>query len=342
MKDQRWRCVGLAVVLAVCGMLGVALAAEEVQDAPMGQLWTERPVLPWDSQAVGEGDWAGLLDAKLDISRRGKEGETRHYRIRRENVMYDRIGHPASRTLAQATIERRLLRETEPGWWAERVTWTDFKAHSTQAPGEVPAPQEVPGAAGLSYEFLPKAFDYVNIPADFSGIADPMAAYLVKVMAMDLMGFDALTTALRDRSGDAVQVGMTSIDPRWQQGIDITQPTSVDPAGRYLLNELIVSVAGVTRRGGQPCLLVWFAAEGNDVNHDFSAGPVTMKFRGTEHFWGEMAISLRDGHVVGGELRGPLPWKMEMGMGGQPPQEMPVFGVIQQVSVWEVPAPPAQ
>lgn len=328
----------LALVLVVCAVLAVAkptLAAEG--PAATGQLWTERPVLPWDEQAVGKGEWASLLDRKLDLSRRGKAGETRRYRVRRENVMYDRIGQPLTRMLAEGLVERTLLRETEPGVWTERITWLKFASHNTQVPGEVPAPQEVAGAAGLSYEFAPKTFDYVNIPADFSRIQDSMAAYLIKVMAMDYTGFDALAAMVRPGAA-ATGIGATHIEPRWQQGIEITRPAAADTVGRYLLSEMIAAVAGVTRRNGEPCALIWFAAEGNNVEHDFTTGPVTMKFRGTEHFWGEVAVSLRDGRVVGGELRGPLPWRMEMGLGGEAPKEMPTYGVVQQVSVWEVPA----
>jgi hypothetical protein len=31
---------------------------------------------------------------------------------------------------------------------------------------------------------------------------------------------------------------------------------------------------------------------------------------------------------------------MEMGFGGQPPKEQPIGAIIQQVSMWEVPASP--
>jgi hypothetical protein len=336
MRAVYWCGVAMAVLLCVTG---AAWAADpEPAKVPAGQLWSARPVLPWDGQPVAAGQWAPLLDAKLDISRRGKAGEIRRYRIHRENVMYDRVGQPASRMVAEATIERTLLRESQPGWWTERITWTQFAAAQTQGPEAMPVPAEVPGAAGLSYEFDPKAFDYVNIPADYSRIQDPMGGYLMKVLGMDLTGFDALLHVLRRSFGDTVQIGDTKLEPRWQEGLDITDAAAQKTVTSYQLSDMVVSAAGVTRRSGEPCLLIWFAAEGNDVKSDLGAGPVTMRFHGTEHFWGELAVSLNDGRVVGGELRGPIPWRMEMGMNGQPPAEMPVYGVVQQVSVWEVPA----
>jgi hypothetical protein len=342
MRANRWSSVGAVLAVVVCSMLGPRAGAASAGALPEGQLWAERPRLPWDEEAVTKGQWAKCLDAKLDLSRRGKVGETRRYRIHRENMMYDPIGRPASRMVADGTIERVLLRETEPGRWTERFTWTQFAAGQGQGPTEAPVPQEVAGAAQLSYEFSPKTFGYVNIPADFSGIQDPVAAYLIKVVAMDLSGFDALANTLRTAPDEPVQIGMTKVEPRWQQGIDITQATSKDTAGRYRLGEMTVSVMGITRRNGEPCALIWFGAEGNDVSHDFSAGPMAMSFHGTEHFWGEMAVSLEDGHIVGGELRGPLPWVMKMGMNGEEPKQMPVAGVIQQVSLWEIPAEAAK
>ncbi len=342
MRAIRWCLVGAVLAVAVCSVLGPGAGAASAGTLPEGQLWAERPRLPWDEQPVSKGEWARCLDAKFDLSRRGKVGETRRYRIHRENVMYDSIGHPANRMVADGTVERVLLREAEPGWWTERFTWTQFAAQQGQGPTEAPTPEEVPGAAGLSYEFSPKSFDYVNIPADFSGIQNPMAAYLIKVMGMDFSGFDALANTLRIAFRDRVQIGMTKIEPRWQQGADITQATSKDTAGRYRLGEMTVSVMGITRRNGEPCALIWFGAEGNDVSHDFSAGPMAMNFHGTEHFWGELAVSLKDGHVVGGELRGPLPWVMKMGMNGEEPKQMPVAGVIQQVSLWEIPVETAK
>jgi hypothetical protein len=127
--------------------------------------------------------------------------------------------------------------------------------------------------------------------------------------------------------------------PRWEQTLAIGKATKQGEAGQYRLGELIVSAAGVTRRNGEPCLLLWFSADGNEVRQDVSNEQMTMRLHGTEYFRGEMAVSLLDGHVVAGELFGPLPWVMEMGFGGQPPTEQPAAGVIQQVSLWEVPAP---
>ncbi len=102
---QRHGVLWLALVLAVCAGWPVAKPALAAEDpVPTGQLWTKRPVPLWDGQAVGKGDWASLLDRKLDLSRRGKAGETRRYRIRRENLMYDRIGQPLTRTLTEGLV----------------------------------------------------------------------------------------------------------------------------------------------------------------------------------------------------------------------------------------------
>ena len=63
-----------------------------------------------------------------------------------------------------------------------------------------------------------------------------------------------------------------------------------------------------------------------------------MNMRSTEYFRGEITASLVDGRVVAMEIWGPLPCVMEMGFGGEPPTEQPIGAIIQQLSMWEVPA----
>jgi hypothetical protein len=283
-------------------------------------------------------DWSGLLDRKLDLARKGKVGETRWYEFRRENVMYDRTGKPANRMVTQGRIMRTLQREEQPGMWRERVEWRSFSVAQTQGPTQALALQDVPGAVGVGFDFFPTQFDYINIPADFSRTGNELTGYLMKVASMDVAGFDAIKMAVRERFGGAVQIGQTERTPRWQQSMQIGKATKEGEAGRYQLGELVVSAAGITRRNGEPCLLLWFSADGNEVTQNVSNEQMSMRMRGTEYFRGEMAVSLLDGRVVAGELFGPLPWVMEMGFGGQPSTEQPTSGVIQQVSLWEAPA----
>jgi len=349
-QKRTWWTV-LAVLGLAAGLLagGPGLAGAQAGEAtpvaraggqlPEGQVWAVPLVLPWDEQAVKSADWSQFLDRKLDLTRKGKAGETRWYEFRRENLMYARIGTPMNRMVAQGRVKRTLQREEQPGWWRERVEWTSFSVAQTQGATDAPAVQEIPGARGIGFDFFPKQFDYVNIPADFSGTGNDLSGYLMKVASMDTMGFDAIAMSVREASKDAVQIGQTTRMARWQESTHIGQVTKEGEAGQYRLGEMAVSVAGITRRNGEPCLVVWFQVDSSDVKQDVSSEQMTMRMHGTEYFRGEMAVSLLDGHVVAGELFGPLPWVMEMGFGGQPPKEQPIAGVIQQVSLWEVPAP---
>jgi len=331
--------VGAAV--AAAGLAGYAHGAASGQAAPQaaqiaqGQVWTYAPAMPWDKLAVKDEQWSKLLDQQFDLTRRGQAGEKRTYLIRRENLMHDRLGRPVNRMVAEARIVRTLLSAEQPGYWTERIEWQRFAAGQSQGPGDSPVLQESEQARGLSYEFSPHKFDYVNIPGDFGRIGNEMTGYLMKVVGMDFSGFDALLLAVRDTLGKP-EIGDAHQERRWEQATEIGRPSGAGTAGRYQLGEMRISVAGITRRNGEPGLLIWFSAEGNEVKQDMGNDQFRMRLHGTEYFRGEMAVSLLDGHILGGELFGPLPWVMEMGMGGQALKEMPIAGVMQQLSLWEV------
>jgi hypothetical protein len=84
------------------------------------------------------------------------------------------------------------------------------------------------------------------------------------------------------------------------------------------------------------CALIWYSAEGNSVKQEMNSPQLTLKMDGTEYFRAEIAVSLLDGHIVAGEVWGPVLSMMEVGQGGQTPKELPTTGVMQQVSLWEV------
>ncbi len=101
-----------------------------------------------------------------------------------------------------------------------------------------------------------------------------------------------------------------------------------------------VGVVGLTRFGGEPCVLIWLSMEGNKVSQNIATPQFSMNMQSTEYFRGELAASLLDGRLVSMELWGSLPCVMEMGFGGQPPTEQPIGAIVQQVSMWEIAATP--
>jgi hypothetical protein len=344
MRNVMQMCCLLMVFAGVLlGLTLPAAAAETPAALPDWQVWSQAPLFPWDDQAAATSPYSQALNAKLDLTRRGKAGDARVYRIRRENLQYDRAGKPLTRMVAEGTIRRTLLREESPGTWVERFAWERFAVANTSSPTEMPVPVEQPRAKGISYEYSPSHYDYVNVPADWSQVQDEMAGYLMKVIAMDFSGFDAVLLGAREKFGADLTIGKTDRAARWSEPMKIGKTNSSDTAAHYRLGEMVTTVAGLTRRSGEPCVLLWFSADGNDLVQDVSTPQVTMRARGTEYFRGEVAVSLRDGRVVGGEIFGPLPWVLEMGIGGQPAKEQPAAGVIQEVSVWEVlPTPTAE
>ena len=355
-KPCRWGCkafaryfdvrtpVGICVALLLLAAIVAAPAGEGQGTAPQppsdqSKVWGWWPIVPWDGGTVTASDWADALNKPFDLTRKGKAGEQHRYQIRRTNLTVDRKGKVANRMTAEGQLARTLVREAEPGVWVEHCEWERFAAAQGMGPNDYPTPKELPGARGISYQFAPRTFDYVNPPADFARVGNELNGYLLKVLTMDAMGWDSILLALRDEFHGKVRVGdtwrHTAFEP-W----DIKRVGGEGLVGRYQAGEMRVSIAGLTRFQGEPCVLVWFSMEGNDVTQDVDTPQFALNMQSTEYFRGELTVSLLDGHLVGMELWGPLPCVMEMGFGGQPATEQPIGAIIQEASMWEVPAAP--
>jgi hypothetical protein len=345
MRDARSRStLSMWVVVLLLAAMGAAGAAEG-ESAPAegtpdrSQIWGSWQVVPWDGQQAVGSPWADVLNRPLDLSRRGKAGERHRYQIKRVNLTVDREGKVVSRMVAEAQLLRTLVREAEPGIWVEQCEWERFATGMGMGPNDYPTPQDVPGAQGISYEFSPRTFDYVNPPAEFSRIEHEATGYMLKVLTMDAMGWDAVGLSVRDESGGTVHIGDMWRHTEWEPW-DITSVTGEGTVGQYHAGEMQIGIAGLTRVDGEPCVLIWFSMEGNVVTQNMDTPQVALDMRSTEYFRGEIAVSLLDGRVVAMEIWGPLPCVMKIGVGGQPATEQPIGAIIQQVSMWEVPAEP--
>lgn len=334
----RWSC-GLTCAVAV--LMGGARGQAAEGQMPSGQVWAEAPVQPWDETTATGEHWAQALNQEFSLARKGKAGEQHRYQFRRQNLLLDRQGRVMQRTVFEGALVRTLQEEKQPSIWAERLQWERFGMGQSQGPNNKPVVKELPGAKDFAFDFFPPTFNYLNPPGDYTRLGDPMAGYGLKVAMMDVCGFDALLMFMSEGM-HGLQIGQTVTSAPWQQGQAITATEGAAVAGQYSLGAMTVSVAGLTRRGGEPCLLLWFTAEGNDVTQDVDNPQIKMHMKATEYFRGTMAVSLRDGRVVGGELWGPLPGTLAMGFGGQPAAEQPTAGFMGQVSLWEMPAAAAQ
>jgi hypothetical protein len=338
--------LSICVVLLLLAATGAAVASEVESTAPQpspdqSKIWGWWPVTPWDDQPVAAPAWAEALNQPLDLTRKGKPGEQHRYQIKRINLTVDRQGKTLNRMVAEAELSRTLVREAEPGLWVEQCEWQRFATAMGMGPNDYSSPQELPNARGICFEFSPRTFDYVNPPADFARVGDELNGYLLKVLTMDAMGWDAILNALRDEFKGGIRIGDTWRQTSWEPW-DITRVGAEGLAGQYHAGEMQVSVAGLTRLHGEPCVIIWFSMEGNKVTQKVDNPMFAMDMRATEYFRGELAASLLDGHLIAMELWGPLPCVLQIGFGGQPPTEQPVGAIIQQVSMWEVPAAPQQ
>lgn len=342
MRDELSRVTLSICVVLLLAAMSAAAASEGKPEAlqprvDQSAIWGWWPVVPWDDRPVAVSGWAEALNRPLDITRKGKAGDQHCYQVKRVNVTLDRHGRAISRMVAEAELSRTLVREAEPGLWVEQCEWQSFATGMGTGPKDYPTPQELPGARGISFEFSPDTFDYINPPADFARVGDEMAGYLLKILTMDAMGWDGILHSLRECSGGKVRIGETSRRIEWEPW-DITSVTEERSVGRYHAGELQTSIAGLTRFRGEPCVLIWLSMEGNEVTQKMDTPQFAMDLQGTEYFRGEIAASLVDGRVVAMEISGPVPCVMKMGFGSQPLSERPIGAIIQQVSMWETSA----
>jgi|GEM_PF-1791217 len=325
-----------ALAAPAAGQSGQAISSPPKEES---KIWGWWPLMPWDNKPVTPSAWAKILNEPISLTRKGKPGEVRRYDIKRINLTVDREGRPLSRMVAEGRISRTLLREAEPGVWVEKCVWERFAAAQGLGPDSYPVPQDMLGEKRLSFEFSPRDFDYVNPPVDFASLGNELFGYLLKVLTMDAAGWDAVLLSLHDNSRGKVRIGSTWREVDWKPW-DITRVGGEGKVGQYQVGEMQVSIIGLTRSQGVPCVLIWISMEGNRVTQDMNTPQVSLKMRSTEYFRGELAASLLDGHLVAMEIWGPLPCIMEMGMGGLPSKEQPFGAIIQQVSMWEIPAGP--
>ncbi len=336
---KTWSAGCLLLALAVVA----APAAGQNEQAPSSpakgesKIWGWWPLVPWDAQPIKDPAWAKVLNEPIDLSRKGKAGDKLRYQIKRINLTVDREGKVLNRMVAEGRISRTLLREAEPGIWVEHCVWEKFAAAQGMKPDDYPVPQDLLGDKTIAFEFSPRTFDYINPPGDFESIGPEVFGYMLKVLTMDAAGWDAVLLSLRDEFGGKVRIGNLSRQVDWQPW-DISRVGGEGSIGQYHVGEMQLSVIGLTRFQGEPCVLIWVSMEGNRVTQKMDTPQVALNMKSTEYFRGEIAASLLDGHLVGMELWGPLPCVMEMGFGGQPPKEQPIGAIIQQVSMWEIPA----
>lgn len=333
------------IVCAVLVAAALALASSQTERAASqpaadrSKVWGWWPLVPWDNQPVTASAWADVLNRPFDLTRKSKSGTQHHYQIKRTNLTVDREGKVLNRMVAEGQLSRTLLREAEPGVWVERCVWERFAAAQGMGPKEYPTPKELLEGQGISFEFSPRTFDYINPPADFGRLGEDVAGYMLKVLTMDAMGWDAVLLGLRDEFGGKVHIGDTTRQTNWEPW-DISRVSGEGTVGRYQVGEMQVSVVGLTRFHGEPCLLIWISMEGNEVTQKMDTPQLALDMKSTEYFRGEIAASLLDGHLMAMELWGPLPCVLKMGFGGQPAKEQPIGAIIQQVSMWEIPVAP--
>jgi hypothetical protein len=329
------------VVLVLAASAVPVLCQAQVEESQKPQdksmIWGWWPQVPWDDRLVTASTWADVLNKPIDLARKGEPGDQHRYQIKRINLTVDRQGKIMNRMVAEGELSRTLLREKEPGIWIERCKWERFAAAQGMGVKDYPELQELPNAQGLTFEFFPRTFNYINPPIDFSQVGNEAMGYLLKVLTMDAAGWDSILMAFRDEFGGKVRIGDTLRQTDWKPW-DITSVNDESSVGSYHMGEMQISIVGLTRFHGEPCVLIWFSMEGNSVIQNMETPQFTMDLNSTEYFRGELAASLVDGHLVAMELWGPLPCVMKMGFGDNPPTEQPIGAIIQQVSMWEIPS----
>jgi len=228
------------------------------------------------------------------------------------------------------------IEEVSSGRWAEELEWQSFSIGQSFGPGPVAQLSEVEGARGIRYPFVFGEFDHVNVPGDFGRLGDGLHAHLMKILAMDATTFDAVLLQLRLELGDSVPIGRVVYGGVWDSAVGVEGARGEGEAASYQLGETRAVVAGITRWGGEPCALIWFSGDGNEVSQDLRGGSMVVRTQATEYYRGSLALSLIDGRIVAGEVWGPLPSVIEIGGTEATLTEQPIFTVLQEITMWEI------
>lgn len=295
---ERIRWVYALTVLTLVAVVAPALAQDETPPAALA-----------DRSEVG-GAWA-VLDGPFDLAGLGPGPETRLV-LERANLVVDRRGLVLAREMTSIVLRRVPLADRAATRYEfERFTVRRESGASSAQEREIP----LPGGPNLVLD---------TATFDLSMIAEVAApetnAAEFRVLAIDAVSWDLLLAELK-RSA-AVEIG---------QEVPIPRPAEPQPipGGTYEMGAGSLRVAGLTRVGGEPCLEVRFAIEGSEV----SIENASVKLDGHEYVRGTVAISLRDGRLVAGEIWGPVVATFRQPDG----PELPIGGIVQYVTLRETP-----
>lgn len=308
-------------------------------DQPESSVWGELAPLPFDDQAVNGEGLADALNRSIDLARKGSAGEERVWWIRRTNLTLDRSGQIVRRMVAEGDVSLTLVEETRPGRWIEQVVWERYAFGSSQGPADVPIPEEIEAARGVGFEYGASDFDPVNISGDFGRLGTGIEAMMLKVLSMDVSTWHPIVTRLRDTFDDAPTIGARLSAAGWEEATEMVAPDEKHSAGSYRLGEMWSVVGGLTRFQGEPAALILFSAEGNGVEQRVLADASAVTIAGIEYFRGMMTVSLVDGRGLAGTLWGPLNATFQISAGDSAPVELPLSGVLQEVTFREIKRP---
>jgi len=337
---QRFPRHRILVLAALSIALVLAAAASGSRAQAPRALWGELPRLPWDDRPVGEPAELALLDRSHDLRRRGTEGETRRYALRRVHLSLDRTGGVVARSVVEGELSRTLLSRDEEGHWTERFTWERFATGHASGPDAMPVPREIESARGLAYDLsVAKWGGTLELPVDFGRAGGGIDSNLLQALSLDAHTWDAVRLDFVRAVGHRAAIGSEHREPSPGSALELPgfSPGN-EPTGTFHLGETRISVAGLTRWGGEPAVLLWFSMQGNRVAQTVATGPVTFRLRGTEFFQGSATISLRDGRVIAGRLFGPVAARTELELGDRDPTDAGTTVILQEVTLSELPA----
>lgn len=327
-------------VLSIAALVEAApsAAAQEPRSTAERSDTLGRAPLPWDDLSVAAQEELTVLDRRIDLARRGVPGEEKTYVIRRVNVNLDRTGQPLSRVVVEGTVRATLLREVDRDRWEKRFVWERYAMGQSAGEAGPLTLRDVPEARGIDYTVRPAGLDAVDPAGDFGRLGEGLEAVMMKVLAIDVHAWDSLVRGLRADVGDTVVIGATGRLADAPEAVDLIGPDGSESMGNFRFGESRLAVAGLTRWGGEPCVMIWFSMEGNRVTQNLDGPPVSLEMEGTEYFSGILTLSLRDGRFLAGRLWGLVPSRISVGLPGQELAEQPIYAVHQEVEMHEVAA----
>lgn len=250
------------------------------------------------AQAPSQDPFASLPTSGYSLARKDAPGQIDYYKVTRRLLYLNDAGQVTRRVELVGHFQRLVTTKQVAGSYAERIIWGNVWVRDSEQTPPAIGERTLSFADKFAYEdnfqqsFDPASLDLSALPRTQDGL---WFAWLI----WDTHRFDRLLSqelGLRELT----QLGARSFRPSTGTSLTLEFKPLLEKSS-YSPGELQAQLSGLTRIDRVSCALVDFTVMGNAVElHERATAPADL--RGTEHDWGQAAVSLTDGKIMYGKL----------------------------------------